>query len=110
PGRDLADVVLEAAEAPDVACVDDDAVADEADAVAPVHLPLDDVAAGDGARLRDAERLAHLDGAEDVLLLLGREEPLERVAHLLDGVVDDGVEADVDLLALGDGADARHRA
>src|SRR5690606_3139984 len=109
-GRDLSDVVLEAAERADVAGVDDDAVADEADAVVPVHLPLDDVAAGDGAGLRDAERLAHLDGAEDVLLLLGREQPLERVAHLLDRVVDDGVEADVDLLPLGQRADARDRA
>src|SRR5690606_7181645 len=56
------------------------------------------------------ERLADLEHAERLLLLLRLEEAFERVADVLDGVVDDRVEADVDLLALGDLADAGHRA
>src|SRR5690606_16970439 len=58
PGRDLADVVLEAAQRSDAALPDLHRIAHQADLRVADDLALGDVAAGDDADLRDAEGLA----------------------------------------------------
>src|SRR6185436_14196675 len=92
----LAHVVLESLERVDVAGVDDHVVAQHAHLRASLDHAFLDVAARDGADLRDAEYLPHLDHAEHRFLLLGREHPGERRLHLLDRVVDDVVVAHLD--------------
>ena len=57
--------------------------------------------AGDGAHLADLEGLADLKVGHNLLLRLGGEHTLDSVFELVDGVVDDAVEADVDVLGLG---------
>ena len=59
---------------------------------------------------RGAEDRTHLDLADRLLDLLGREHALHRVAQLLEGAVDDRVGADLDALAVGDGRRVAHRA
>src|SRR5262245_2375082 len=71
---DLADVVLEPAQAADLALVDLDGVADDAQVRLPVDLALGDHAAGDRAHLRDRERLADLQLTHRDLALDRREQ------------------------------------
>ena len=102
PAADLADVLVEAAEAGDRRVGDDRPVADQADPRAPGDLPLGDERPGDRADLRRPEGLADLDLAERVLDLLGVEHALHRGAELLDRLVDHRVAADLDALAVGE--------
>src|SRR6476659_4669005 len=87
-GGDLADVVLDAAHRLDLAGVDDDVLAQQAEARA---------AADDAGRDHRAG-----DGADRLLALLGREHAGHRQLDLVDGVVDDVVVADVDAVVLGE--------
>src|SRR5215207_3961024 len=103
-------VVLQAPQRLDPAVIDDRAVADEAAARAARDAALGDVAAGDRADARGAEDRAHLDGADRLLDLLGREHALHRVAQLVDRAVDHRVGADLDALAVGDDARLADRA
>src|SRR5690606_27644101 len=91
----LPDVVLEPLEGTDLAVVHDDAVADHARPALAVDAALRDVATGDRADLADLEGLAHLGRALDGLLLLRREQALERRRHVVDRLVDDVVDVDV---------------
>src|SRR5205823_6210159 len=100
-GGDLADVVVEAAQRLDLARVDHGAVAHQADLRATAHVAVGDVATGDRADARGAEGLAHLDGADGLLDLLGLEQALHRGAQLLEHAIDDRVAADLDALAVG---------
>ena len=63
---------------------------------------VDDHAAGDGADLADLEDLTDLGLAERLLDLRGGEQAFHGLADVVDGVVDDVVEADLDPLALGE--------
>src|SRR4051812_2322354 len=92
----FAHIVLEALERVDVAGVDDHVVAQHPYLGASLDHAFLNIAARDGADLRDAEYLAHLDHTEHRFLLLGREHPGERRLHLLDRVVDDVVVAHLD--------------
>ena len=59
------------------------------------------IAAGDRARARDLEHLAHLGVAEHNFLELGLEHALHGLLHLLDAVVDDAVHAHIHALLMG---------
>src|SRR5256885_16538532 len=89
PGRDLAHVVVEAAQRLDLAGVDDGAVAHEADLGAAADDAVGDVAAGDHADARGAEDLADLDRADGLPDLLRLEQALRRRPQLVDDAVDD---------------------
>src|SRR3954453_15892260 len=99
----LGDVVLEPAQTRDRDVVGDHgAVPDEPGlGVADDRAGADD-AAGDVADLARAEHLADLRSAELHLFELRLEHALERALDILDGGVDDGVVADIDLLAVGE--------
>src|SRR5262245_4679400 len=99
---DLAHVLLEATEAPHAPVVHDHVVAQQAHLAAALHLALGDEASGDDALARHGEGLPHLRASEHLFLPGGLEQPLERVAQVVQRVVDDGVEPDVDALALGE--------
>src|SRR3954454_19986917 len=109
-GRDLADVLVEAAQRADRPVVHDGAVTDEADLRAARDLAVRDHAAGDDADARRAEDLADLDVAHDVLDGLRREHALHGVAQLVDRAVDDRVGADLHALAVRELAGLAHRA
>src|SRR5262249_1848978 len=102
PGRNLADVLLEALEAPDPPVVHDALAPEQARAAAARDLPVGPRAARDLADAGHDERLPHLGTPEDLLLQRRLEESLERVAHVVQRLVDDGIETDVDALALGE--------
>ena len=99
---DLLDIVLEPLERPELAGVDDDTVADDADGRGPLELALADHTPGDGADLGNLENLQDLDRGDDLFLHDGLKHTLDSVLDVVDGVVDDGVKADFDLLLLGD--------
>src|SRR4051812_31681423 len=92
----FAHVVLESLERVDLASVDDHVVAQHPHLGVSLDHAFLNVAPGDGADLRDAEYLAHLDHTEHRFLLLGRQHPGERRLHLVDRVVDDVVVAHLD--------------
>ena len=94
-------VVLEAAQRRHVALEDDRAVAHDAHLVVAVDLAFHDVAAGDGAHLRHLEGLAHLGDAGVLFHDIGRQQTHARGVDVLDGLIDDAVQADVHLLLLG---------
>ena len=85
----------------DLAGVDHHVVAQQAHLRVAVHLAVGDVAAGDGAHLGDLEGVAHLGRAQPHLADGRLEQALHGLLHVLDRVVDDGVEADLHLVALG---------
>ena len=100
--RDLADVVLEAAQRAELALVDLDRVADQADLRVALDRAVGDHAAGDRADLRDGEGLAHLGLAQRLLALDRREQAGHRLLHVVERLVDDVVELDLDALLLGE--------
>src|SRR5256885_12796359 len=87
PGRDLAHVVVEAAQRLDLAGVDDGPVAHEPDLGAAADRAVRDVGAGDDADARRAEELTDFDGADGLLDLLGLEEALHRRRQSLEDPV-----------------------
>ena len=99
-GRDLAHLVLEALQRLELAFVDDDVVAEQADIGAALDDAFGDPAAGDLADLRDLEDLQDLGVAEEGLAPLGREHARHRRLHIVDEVVDDVVVADLDAVGL----------
>src|SRR5580692_11180887 len=100
---DLFDVVLEALERRQLAVPDDRAVANETDLGRALDVALGDVRAGDRDAL-DLEDLADLGLAVHLLDEGRREEAFHGALHVVDGVVDDRVEADLDLVLLGERA------
>ena len=66
-----------------------------------VTLSFGDVAAGDGADLGNAERVADFGRAEPRFLDDGLQHAGHGALNLVDDVVDDGVETDVHLFAVG---------
>src|SRR6185369_3143326 len=100
PARDLARVVLEALEGPDATVVHDDVVAQEPRLRAAHDLPVGDEAPGHLTDPGDVERLPHLGTPEHLLLERRLEEAFERVAHVVQRLVDDAVRADVDAFPL----------
>src|SRR4051794_6674205 len=76
-GRDLAHLVLEAAQGLERALVDHDAVAQQPDLVAALDDALGDAATRDVADLGDVEHLADLGVAQEVLANLGRQHAAE---------------------------------
>src|ERR1051325_3254 len=94
----LGDVVLEAAKASDVALPRDDAVAYESRARVASDHAVGHAAARDGPGLRHADRWQHERLAENLLLLDLVEHAYHRRAYLLLDLVDDRVEAYVDVL------------
>src|SRR5579862_3877936 len=109
-GVDLAHVLVEASQARDRRVVDHGRVAHEPDARAADDMALGDEAARDRADPGGAEGLADLRLTHRLLDLFGLEHALHRRAQLLDGAVDHGVAADLDPLALGNGARVADRA
>src|SRR4029079_7439988 len=101
-GGDLADVVLHPPHRLDLAGVDDDVVAQQAEARAAADDAGGDHRAGDGADLRRHEHGAYLGRADRLLALLGCEHAGHRRLDLVDRVVNDVVVADVDAVALGE--------
>src|SRR5262245_17405084 len=104
PGLDLGDVVLEAAQRADPAAPDDGPVPDQPHARGAGDLAVVDLAAGDRPDPRGLECLQDLGAAQRLLDLLRLEQALHRRAKLLGHLVDHGVGADVDALALGGAA------
>ena len=100
-GRDLLDRVLEALQGAELALMDDDIVAQNADRRVARDLAVLDVAARDRADLRHLERLAHLGDAGVLLDDIGRKQADACGVDVLDRLVDDAVQADVHLLLLG---------
>src|SRR5687768_8820813 len=94
----LGDVVLEAAQRPDGALPGDDAVADEPRARVAPDDAVEHAAARDDARLRHAEGLEDERLAQNLLGLDLVEHADHGGAYLLLDLVDDRVEADVDVL------------
>src|SRR5664279_352191 len=101
-GGDLADVVLHAPHGLDLAGVDDDVLAQQAEARAAADDARRDHRPRDGADLRRHEHGADLGRADRLLALLGREHAGHRRLDLVDRVVDDVVVADVDAVVLGE--------
>ena len=97
----LLDVVLEALEGVDFACVYDYSVANHAGLVHTVHLALRDVGSGHGAHFRYVVNLAHLYLSCHHFLLHFVEHSLHGRLHVLDGVVDYGVGVDFNAFLLG---------
>jgi hypothetical protein len=56
---------------------------------------LEHVATRDRADLGDREDLADFDQTQDLLALLGRQHAGQRALHLIDGIVDDVVVAQI---------------
>ena len=75
PGRHLADVVLEALERAEFSFPDLLRATLDADVIATTDLPVEHVAARDGADARDVEDGANLDLPTVDLLELGLEKP-----------------------------------
>ena len=101
-GGDFFDVVFEALEGCNVAGEDHHAVANEAGFVAARDFAVDHVGTGDVADLGDVEDLAHFDHGSDFFLDDGLEHAFHGLLDFFDGVVDDGVEANVDAFLLGE--------
>src|SRR5574344_29491 len=99
-GGDLLCLVLADLERAELSGVDHDAVADEAHLRLLDHLAVADDTAGDGADLADAEGLLDLGGGDDLFLLLRLEHTLDTVLDFVDTVVNHGVEADFDAVAV----------
>src|SRR6476661_10977906 len=100
PGLDLADVVLEPAERVDLVGGDHLAAAPDAHAPGADDAAVGDVRAGDD-RSADLDDLAHLGAPLDDLDLLRLEQARECLLDVVDELVDDVVQANVDLLDLG---------
>ena len=75
-----------------------------------MQLAFADHTSGDGSDLRDLEDFEHLDRCHDLLLHHGFQHAFDGVLDVVDGVVDDRVEADFDLLFLGQPARRSRRA
>ena len=99
---DFADVVLEALERGDLALPDLVAFAEQADLRVAADEAVGDTAAGDLADLGDLEDVEDLGAAGVVLLEDRLEEAVHGLGDLVLQLVDDGVQADLDVLALGD--------
>ncbi len=95
------DVVLEALEAVELVVCNDDTVADNADKGGAGNLAVEDVAARNSADGRDLVGLSDLGAAEFDLADLGGKHALESVGDLVYRIVNDAVEADIDIVALG---------
>jgi hypothetical protein len=101
PGIDFGDLVLEALQSLELAFVNDNAVADEANARATLDLALGDAATGHLADLGDVEHLQDLGIAEEGLPTFRREHAGHRRFHVIHQIVNDVVVADLDTVALG---------
>src|SRR5262249_46380006 len=98
----LAHLVLEALQGGELAFVHHDIVADQPDLRAALDLAFRDAAAGHLAHLGDGEHFEDFGVAEEVLAYRRRKQAGHGLAHLVDEVIDDGVIADLDAVALGD--------
>src|SRR5689334_7967998 len=96
----MADVVLEAPEAADLPLPDLHRVAHEARPAGALDGAVGNHAPGDGAHLADLEDLTDFGFAEGFLDQGGGEEAGHGLSHVVDGVVDDVVEANLDAFAL----------
>jgi hypothetical protein len=81
--------------------VDDNVVADQADACATLDLAFGDTATGNLADLGDVEHLEDLGVAEEGLAPFRRQHARHRRFHVIHQIVDDVVVADLDTVALG---------
>src|SRR5204863_1958666 len=99
---DFADIVLEALERGDLTLPEFGAFAEEANLGVAADEAIGDAAAGDLADLGDLEDVEHLGAAGVVLLEDGLEETVHGFSDLVLQLVDDGVQADLDVFALGD--------
>src|SRR5690606_25691298 len=97
---DLADIVLEALETAELPLVHLDAVADDANLPTPLDLAVGDHAPSNGTHPGHLEDLPDFGGSEKHFPLFRREQALHRSLNFRHGLVDDVVEADVDLLPL----------
>src|SRR5471030_2845227 len=96
----FADVVLEAAERFEFAVPDDGRVADDADLRIADELAGLHVATRDRADLRDLEDLAYFGAPEDDLAELRSEHPDHRFFQVVFYVIDDLIEAQIDLFGI----------
>ena len=103
------DVVFEAAQRGNLALEDDRGVAHDANLVIAGDFALGDIATGDVADLRDAEHVANLGDTRIALDDFGSEHADACGVDVLDSLVDDAIQANVDLLMLGRLACARGR-
>lgn len=97
-GVDFFCVVFEALECVDVSGVDDDAVADEACVVGAADGAVGDVGACYVAYFADVVYLSYFECGGDLFFYFGCEHAFHGGFDVVDGVVDDGVEAYVDAL------------
>src|SRR5262249_35341084 len=97
----LADVFFEASQAADVAFENDHVVADEARMRGSFDRAVRHHAAGDGADLRHADNVADFGLADDGLFGRRFHQSEHRVADLFLDLIDDRMQADVDVLLFG---------
>ena len=100
PFADFLGVVLEAFERFDASLVDLAAFADQPGLGGSFDRPLGHEAAGDGADLRDPERLTNDRAAEVNLLDLGDKAFLDGLLDLVGDLINDVVTTDVDFLLI----------
>jgi hypothetical protein len=81
--------------------VNDNVVADQADACAALDLAFGDTATGNLADLGDVEHLEDLGIAEEGLAPFRRQQARHRRFHVIHQIVDDVVVADLDTVTLG---------
>ena len=98
---DRFDIVLEATQAGDLALEDDCAVANDANLVVAMELAVGDVAARNRTNLGNLEGFANLGDAGVLLDDVRRKQADARGVDVLDRLVDDAIQANVDLFLLG---------
>src|ERR1700744_354803 len=96
----LAHFVLEALERRQIAFVNDDIVADQANLRATTHQAFGDLAARHLADLADGEDFQDFRVAEEFLSRLRRQHARQRGFDVVNHVVDDAVIADIDAITL----------
>src|SRR6187399_2107684 len=99
-GTHFAGVVLEAAQGFQRALEDHHALAQHADRIVALDHAFGDQATRNHAELARAEYFAHLGGADDGFLDLGREQAGEQLLHVVDGFVNDAEVLDFDFVVL----------
>lgn len=99
--RNLLDIILVLLELSELTREDDDGVANDTYFGVTRDFALGDDTSGNGADLGDVEGLLDFSRTRDFLFDFRREHTLHGTLDLLDGIIDDGIGADVNFLLLG---------
>src|SRR5690606_11590593 len=94
-------IVLEALEGIQLASVYNDTVADEADGILTFDVAVRDHTPGNRAHLGYPEHFTDFSIANAYFFHFWRQHAFHGILHVVDSVVDDGVQTDFDLFLLG---------